>query len=594
MDELWPHQMHAIDDVTLRVREGRRAILLTSPTGMGKSRVVCYLVRHYAANGWYAVIYTNRRLLIDQLSGTLDEYGIRHGIRAADARDERDISVQISSVPTERTRTLSVGADDIGGWDIHGVGRRCLVVVDEAHINTGDTARRLIERHKLAGHVVLGVTATPIGLGDIYETLVVAGCVSEGRKCGALVRADHYGCDEPDMRRLKGQTRGKPGDEAMTPDGQEITAAEQRRAFPMNKAVSGRVIDWFRQLNPDQKPTILFACGVKESLWFAEQFTAAGIPAGHIDGNTIWAPDGWVTARRSTRADLLDASRRGEIKVVCNRFVMREGIDMPWLRHGIFATIFGSLQTYLQAGGRLLRAGGSSDAVTIQDHGGNWWRHGSLNEDRDWHLDDTPARVTAGRIECVKQAKCFRCFTKNPGLPYCPKCNAPARGSPTTCPRCRRVKLGRKCACGHETTLGFRSRLVVQLDGTLTEYRGDVYRPDRVEKRPDKVKDWIAMYFKAKNGKAGMTFAQARTLFASENGWAMPDPEWPYMPVSPLDLYRRVRDVPEEDLTHVRRRLDREASGGVPAEAPGGPGVGGDGGAAEDRPGAVQADHPAV
>ena len=58
--------------------------------------------------------------------------------------------------------------------------------------------------------------------------------------------------------------------------------------------------------------------------------------------------------------------------VLCNRFVCA-GIDAPWLAHGIFATIFTSLQSYLQSGGRLLRSFPGIDAVTIR-HGGNWWR----------------------------------------------------------------------------------------------------------------------------------------------------------------------------------------------------------------------------
>src|SRR5688572_31989517 len=35
--------------------------------------------------------------------------------------------------------------------------------------------------------------------------------------------------------------------------------------------------------------------------------------------------------------------------------------------------------------------------ATLQDHGGNWWRHGSLNADRDWRPDETANGMTGDR-----------------------------------------------------------------------------------------------------------------------------------------------------------------------------------------------------
>jgi hypothetical protein len=208
------------------------------------------------------------------------------------------------------------------------------------------------------------------------------------------------------------------------------------------------------------------------------------------------------------------------------------------------------LQTYLQAGGRLLRRGNHDRPVTIQDHGGNWWMHGSLNADRDWHLYDTPATVTGGRIERMKQKRCRRCFQVNPGLPYCPTCNLPTDLSPTSCPQCRIIVLGRRCTeCGWERPKGFTSRMVVQEDGELREYRGDIFEPERIDKRgADGVKAWTGYYFKALRGKSGQTFEQAKALYAKDHHWQYPNPVWPYMPRDPADLFRRVRDVPRAFL----------------------------------------------
>ena len=94
---------------------------------------------------------------------------------------------------------------------------------------------------------------------------------------------------------------------------------------------------------------------------------------------------------------------------------MREGIDWPWLAHGIMACTFGGLKSYLQSGGRLLRAHPSLDQVVIQDHGGNFWRHDSLNADREWQLEDTDKSIQEKHDEKYR--------TKSEPEPIvCPKC----------------------------------------------------------------------------------------------------------------------------------------------------------------------------
>ncbi len=181
---LWPNQLRAMQEVPAAYGRGVRRLALTSPTGTGKSRIVCELIQWAIERNWYAILYTNRKMLLEQLASTLDEAGILYGIRAADHDEELAQPVQISSLPTERQRVLTSRK-----WDIHGHGRMSLVVVDEAHSQGGDTARQILGRHYDAGHYIVGVTATPLGLNDQYDELLVCGNVTEGRECGALVYA---------------------------------------------------------------------------------------------------------------------------------------------------------------------------------------------------------------------------------------------------------------------------------------------------------------------------------------------------------------------------------------------------------------------
>lgn len=509
--QYWPHQLYAIQKIPSRLESGVRRICVTSPTGGGKTTIISALIEWAVGRGRYVVLYTNRKLLIDQLSRVLSSHGIRFGVRAAGHEDQREIPVQISSLPTEQSRVLKSQR-----WEVHGKYEKVLAIIDEAHINKSNTAQAILGRHIEDGGAYVGFTATPIDLGHLYDELIVAGKMSELRKCGALTPAWHFGIDEPDMSKFKPNL--KTG---------EYTENQVRKAI-MHKAVWGRVFDHYKELNSDQRPTILFGPGVQESIWFAEQFSKNGVRAAHIDGQGIWL-DGEYQKNQDLREDVLKKVRTGDIKVLCNRFVCREGLDLPEVSHLILATVMGSLQTYLQSAGRGLRACDGKERLTIQDHGGHWHRHGSVNIDRNWDLNYTENIISGLRQERLREKK---------------------EHEPICCPNCGQIRSGGpKCLnCGHEASRS--SRMVVQHDGRLVEHVGDVYKPRAVREYANTEKLWTSAYYRARKSRNGMTFSQAEGLFFYENHY-YPPRTLPLMPKDPLDWFSRVKDVPVERLTGV-------------------------------------------
>lgn len=510
--ELWPHQAKAIPDVLSAIGHGERRVCVTSPTGGGKSKIMEMLARDYLDRGQKVIAYTNRKMLVDQMSSNLMAAGVYHGIRAADYEDEREHNFQVSSIQTEHSRVMKKKT-----WELHAAD---LVLVDEAHIQKGDSVQKILAAHYEAGAAYVGFTATPLNIGDIYTHLVVAGNVSQLRECGALVKAVHYGPDEPDLKAFK-----------KLKDGLDPTYSEQKKAM-MTPSIMARVWEWFQKLNSSQKPTILFGPGVQESIWFAEQFCKMGVRAAHLDGDDVWLDGKFYKSDLAARAQLKAMAKAGEIKVVCNRFVLREGVDWPWIEHIIMAFIAGSLQTYLQTLGRGLRAAEGKTELVIQDHGGNWWRHGSINADREWSLDLTERMAYGLRAE--------RLIAKKIEEPF-------------RCPRCGRVWMkGNKCleqwgGCGY--VMGKRSRPVISTDGSLHEMTGDIFKERRISRDPNGAKIWEKMYYRSRTGKGKRTFNAARGLFAVENNLASPDPSWPFMPREEKDWYRLVEDVPRENLT---------------------------------------------
>lgn len=395
MKSPWPHQIDAEIAVQMAIHDGRKRILLAIPTGGGKTYVAASLIRLWVAEGLRVTIYTNRRLMVEQLSQMLTEYGIDHGIRAAGHKRADYHPVQICSIQTEQTRTRK--AKDLSAEHVlHGSQR---VVVDEAHLNCSDGTLAILNQHIKAGASVLGLTATPIDLGHFYEVLIQSGLTSELRVCGALVPALHFGPDEPDLAAFKRLKKL-----AGMQEGQDLSEA-QARALIMTPTIWGRVSEWFDKLNPDQRPTILFAPGVSESLWFAEQFSKKGIPAAHIDGKNIWLKGELYNTSQKLREEVLDGSRTGRIPVLCNRFVLREGIDAGWIQHMIFATVFGSLQTFLQSGGRGLRAYPGKENLTVQDHGGCLDTQTEILTDCGWKgRDDVTEDTTVATLNLETHA----------------------------------------------------------------------------------------------------------------------------------------------------------------------------------------------
>lgn len=509
---LWPHQERGINQVVAAVARGCRRICLCSPTGGGKTRMAAALAKRWVEESERVVFYTNRKLLVNQANSDFTRLGLEVGVRAAGELPEFHHLFQVASVQTTASRSVRTAR-----WGLHDAK---LVLVDEAHLNTGKEIAEIMARHLAAGAVVVGITATPIGLGELYDELVVAGVTSELRACGALARAEHYAASEPDPRSMSKPKKG---------GGQDYTEGEVR-SYMMRPGIQGRVIDAYRRINPEQRPSILFAPGVAESLWFAEQFEANGIPAASIDGESIWMRGVQHKSSKSAREELAEASRCGDIKVVCNRFVLREGVDWPWLAHGIFATVFGSLQTYLQSGGRILRNHPSlGGIVRIQDHGGNWWRHGSLNEDRDWFLDNSPAMLSGLREDRLRRDP--------PSEPRrCHRCDMVVGGGSKRCAGCQAELAGRP-----------KTRAVVQADGSLVDLTGDAFGKRRVERRDDTVALWRSMYWRMRHAKDPKTFTQALGLFARENFYWPPD-DIPWMPVREIDKYRLVKDVPVHKL----------------------------------------------
>lgn len=497
----WGHQVYGVSEVRRIWEGGGNQICLTSPTGTGKTRMVEMIIEW----GYSTLVLCHRSMLMEQWAKGFATKEFDFGMQAAGYCPGFCENLQLGMLQTVSRRWES-GQMDLPDAEV--------VVIDEIHAYTGRSVKELIDEYVKRGALVVLVTATPLGIDHLAEELVVAAGVKTGRDCGALIPAILYAPDEPDVRAFKNTKT--PGIHELKPEFKEV----------MLKTIIGRVLTYYPLINPEQRPAILYAPGVEESKWFTQQFMAAGIPWSHIDSNRIILNGEILEPTRDNRLRLLEASRTGETKGISNRFVLREGIDAPWLYHAIMACTVGGLSAWLQMVGRLLRNYPEYDHVAVQDHGGNWYKHGSPNQDREWRLEDTDKTMAEKRISALRNK---------------------TEPEPFRCPKCTMLRLkGAVCpGCG----FAYRGRLrqVIQTDGTLRPQRGEIYGPKKVSQDPVDHKAWKACVFRCKN--SGRTFSQAKGLFAKDHYGKIPGPDFPFMPLYDADWGMRVQDVPPDRLT---------------------------------------------
>jgi len=462
------------------------------------------------------IFYLNRTLLLDQTMRRAFEMGLPIGVRAAGYDDYYDWSapIQIASTDTEfaRVHTRKI-------WERF---KAALVIVDELHLQKRAKMQAIIDGHKLDGAVVVGMTATPIDVGHMADELVVSGTLQEYRDCKALVPAIVKGIEHPDLSKVKRNATGE-----FVLDGQ------RRRIY--TQSIIANVIDRWKKYNPDARPTLAYWPGVAESVWGTQQFVDAGVSWAHIDATDAVVDGGRTKLTRSVWRDLTERFKAGDIKGISSRFKAREGLDFPFAYHAIFATPIGSLASYLQTVGRVLRYSEETpDMALVTDHGGAYLYHGSPNHDRDWRAwwGLPESVVSKSHTNSIKERK---------------------EREPIRCPQCEGERLrGSKCPfCGFEHEKSVRK--VVFEDGSFKTYEREHFiKPRNRQSRHNTAKLWSGLIHghlrKVARGKSeGTTFAQMEAWFYRENHY-YPPRDIPMMPKNEWDWHRKIHMVGVEGL----------------------------------------------
>lgn len=411
---LRPYQDQAIAGLRGAFRDGHHSPLLVSPTGSGKTVMFSYLTARLLEAGQRVSILAHREELLDQISGTLDKFGVRHGVLSAGALYDRRQQAHVAGVFTLARRLDRVAVPDY-------------VICDEAHHAIGASTWGRIIAHWRAANPrlrLIGVTATPErlsgeGLGETFDTMVVGPSTRELIDIGALAE---YRLFAPAQ--------------AVDLSGVHMQAGDYKKgevAAVMDKpAIVGNTIAEYRRLL-NGAPSVSFEVSVENAQHMAEQFRAAGYRAACLDGKMD----------KALRRDIVRDFGRGALNVLTSCEIVSEGFDVPGIVGAILRRPTWSLAMYLQQVGRALRTAPGKDAAYILDQVGNSGRHGMPDDPRDWSLLGRQEKRGKKDGENVASRQCEKCYAV----------------SPAAASKCRE--------CGH--VFPVQKREIEEVDGVLSE-----------------------------------------------------------------------------------------------------------------------------
>lgn len=388
MITLRPYQSELIDRLRATMKGGSRAPLLVLPTGGGKTVLFSYFARQANLKGKRVLILAHRDELIEQISGTLKQFDVKHSFISADRWFLKEHMTHVGSVFTVIRRLAQTPRPDV-------------IITDECHhAITDSTWGKVLTHFSHAWRI--GVTATPQRLGgeplsDMFDSMILGPNVRELITLGALSDYRIFAPSRPDLTgvhtRMGEYARG------------ELAAALDR------PSITGSALEHYKKLSPGKR-AIVFCVSVEHARNVARDFQAAGFKAASVDG----------TLHRDARGLIIKSFRDGDLQILTSCDLVGEGLDVPGIEVAILLRPTQSLSLYLQQVGRSLRPFPGKTEALILDHAGNTQKHGLPDDERPWSLDSPIASTRNSKGDSVSVRICDKCFAAQAPSPACKFC----------------------------------------------------------------------------------------------------------------------------------------------------------------------------
>lgn len=372
--ELRGYQTELINKIKTELKNGKKSICTVLGCGGGKSIIQGVISANANKKSNRVLFLVHRKELCEQIRDTFTKCGVDWKLTS------------VGMVQTYCRHIKEIKKPDI-------------IITDECHLSTANSYLKIYKAFPNA--IKLGFTATPIrlnrgGLGEVYDSLVTGVSTRWLIDNNYLAEYKHYSIPIADTSSL----HVKNGDYVQT-EVQELME---------NKNIYGDTVENWLRLAKDKK-TLVYCSSVKSSTETAEHFKSQGISAEHLDGSTS----------SEVRAEIMRRFRDNKIQVLCNCELFSVGLDVPDCECVILLRPTQSLTLYIQQAMRCMRAdkNNANKIGIIIDHVGNVYRHGFVDDNRDWTLS-AKKRKEENEVKIKECSNCFAVFDANKKqCPYC-------------------------------------------------------------------------------------------------------------------------------------------------------------------------------
>lgn len=435
------YQIDLVNKIKIELMHGKHAICCVLGCGGGKSVIQGTIAANANKKGNRVLFLVHRKELCEQIRNTFTCCGV-----------DWDLTT-VGMVQTVTRHISELDKPDI-------------IITDECHLSTAKSYANIYNAFPDA--LKLGFTATPCrlnqgGLGNVYDALVQGVSTRWLIDNGHLSDYKHYSLQLADTSGL--HTKGG-----------EFVSSEVQELMEGKLIYGETVNNWLRIAKG--KKTLVYCSSVTSSRETAEHFINQGISAAHLDGNTS----------AEVRADIMQQFRAGKVQVLCNCELFSVGLDVPDCECVILLRPTQSLTLYIQQAMRCMRADKNNpDKVgIIIDHVGNVYRHGFVDDNRNWTLD-------------VKKRKAENLIK----IKECPQCFAVYSADKTACPEC-----GYECHIVKQT----KDKKTVEIDLQEVKRQEDIKNAEYTEYQNCKTFSELVEFQKLRKYKFGWVLRKAIEL----------------------------------------------------------------------------------
>jgi superfamily II DNA or RNA helicase len=393
------YQEKALEQLRLGFLQGKRAQVLVSPTGSGKTEMAIALLAATKSKGNKAAMLLDRIVLCDQTSKRLERYNIDHGVlQSGHWRYRPYENIQVCSAQTLERRGEFPGLS--------------LLIVDECHATREQTVEFIKNNPDVR---VVGLTATPFtkGLGKIYDNVVSPVTTKELVERQMLVPLRVFIAKEIDMAGAK-KVAGEWSNAEATTRGMKITGDVVAEWVAKTHEIFG-----------EPRKTIVFSAGVDHGADLAQKFQEHGY---NFISLSYKDDDQW-------KKEVIEDFSKPDTKIqgLIATDILTKGFDVPDVMIGVSARPFSkSLSSHIQQMGRVMRGCEGKQFALWLDHSGNYLR---FREDWDEVYEDGVEVLDEGKEKAKKEPT-----EREKKESKCPACRALWVGGSDTCYNCGHVR----------------------------------------------------------------------------------------------------------------------------------------------------------